>query len=95
MRCVADPPPARGRCERLRGHVFVDDDGTAAQVTVTFDDKYRIRVLDVEKYAHTEELSEASGTFVQSTRGPRRHSLKERTARRDVPVPPPRREPGV
>ncbi|EGB09059.1 hypothetical protein AURANDRAFT_25489, partial [Aureococcus anophagefferens] len=33
---------------------------------VTFDDKYRIRVLDVEKYAHTEELSEASGSFVAS-----------------------------
>ena len=34
-------------------------------VTVSFDDQNRIRVLDVDKFAHTEELGNAAGDFVR------------------------------
>ena len=34
------------------------------EVKVSFDENYRIRVLDVEKFEHTEELGEACGSFV-------------------------------
>ena len=35
------------------------------QVTVSFDDQNRIRVLDVDKFAHTEELGSAANDFVK------------------------------
>eukprot|EP00629_Pelagomonadales_sp_RCC1024_P004639 CAMPEP_0119292008 /NCGR_PEP_ID=MMETSP1329-20130426/43398_1 /TAXON_ID=114041 /ORGANISM="Genus nov. species nov., Strain RCC1024" /LENGTH=95 /DNA_ID=CAMNT_0007292839 /DNA_START=365 /DNA_END=649 /DNA_ORIENTATION=- len=34
-------------------------------VTVSFDENNRIRVLDVDKFAHTEELAEAAAGFVK------------------------------
>lgn len=34
--------------------------------TVCFDDEYRIRVLDVEKYKHTQELEAESNQFINS-----------------------------
>ncbi|KAJ1445706.1 intraflagellar transport protein 20 [Pelagophyceae sp. CCMP2097] len=33
-------------------------------VKVSFDDKYRIRVLNVDKFQHTEELGDACSAFV-------------------------------
>lgn len=35
-------------------------------MNVSIDDKYRIRVLDIEKFLHTEQLSDACASFVSS-----------------------------
>ncbi|KAJ8601315.1 hypothetical protein CTAYLR_007212 [Chrysophaeum taylorii] len=39
---------------------MMDDD----EVKVSFDDKCRVRVLDIEKFQHTEELAETCASFV-------------------------------
>lgn len=35
-------------------------------MSITFDDKYRVRVLEAEKFDQTRALEEACSTFVQS-----------------------------
>ena len=51
-------PPAARRRRR-------DATNQPPQVTVSFDDQNRIRVLDVDKFAHTEELGSAANDFVK------------------------------